>query len=227
MVNCIIIEDEPLAIDKLTHFISKFESIRLLRSFSSAISAIDYLKTNTVDLIFLDIEMKDLTGIQFLESIRIDAKVIITTAYEQYAIKGFDLQVCDYLLKPISFERFVQAFNKASEELMQKKNQKSINKVFIKTEYRLEGVETSEILYIEGMGDYRKIVTISKKIMTLQSFGELQNLLPKDMFCRVHNSFIVSLDKIEKIERNRIKIKDKTIPVSELYNKDFYQRINS
>lgn len=227
MVNCIIIEDEPLAIEKLTHFISKLESIRLLRSFSSAISAIDYLKTNTVGLIFLDIEMKDLTGIQFLESIRIDAKVIITTAYEQYAIKGFDLQVCDYLLKPISFERFVQAFNKASEELMQKKNQKSINKVFIKTEYRLEGVETSEILYIEGMGDYRKIVTISKKIMTLQSFGELQNLLPKDMFCRVHNSFIVSLDKIEKIERNRIKIKDKTIPVSELYNKDFYQRINS
>lgn len=226
MVNCIIIEDEPLAIEKLTHFISKLESIRLLRSFSSAISAIDYLKTNTVDLIFLDIEMKDLTGIQFLESIRIDAKVIITTAYEQYAIKGFDLQVCDYLLKPISFERFIQAFNKANEELMQNKNQKSINKVFIKTEYRLEGIDISEILYIEGMGDYRKIVTISKKIMTLQSFGELQNLLPKDMFCRVHNSFIVSLDKIEKIERNRIKIKDKTIPISELYNKDFYQRIN-
>ncbi|WP_304247569.1 LytTR family DNA-binding domain-containing protein [Parabacteroides gordonii] len=227
MVNCIIIEDEPLAIEKLTHFILKLESIRLLRSFSSAISAIDYLKTNTVDLIFLDIEMKDLTGIQFLESIRIDAKVIITTAYEQYAIKGFDLQVCDYLLKPISFERFVQAFNKANEELMQNKNQKNINKVFIKTEYRLEGIDISEILYIEGMGDYRKIVTTSKKIMTLQSFGELQNLLPRDRFCRVHNSFIVSLDKIEKIEKNRIKIKDKTIPISELYNKNFYQRINS
>lgn len=226
MVNCIIIEDEPLAIEKLTNFISKLESIRLLESFSSAIPAIDYLKTNTVDLIFLDIEMKDLTGIQFLESIRIDSKIIITTAYEQYAIKGFDLQVCDYLLKPISFERFVQAFNKANGELMQNKNQKSINKIFIKTEYRLEGIDTSEILYIEGMGDYRKIVTTSKKIMTLQSFGELLNLLPKDRFCRVHNSFIVSLDKIEKIERNRIKIKDKTIPVSELYNKDFYQRIN-
>lgn len=227
MVNCIIIEDEPLAIDKLTHFISKLESIRLLRSFSSAIPAIDYLKTNTVDLIFLDIEMKDLTGIQFLESMHIDSKIIITTAYEQYAIKGFDLQVCDYLLKPISFERFVQAVNKANEELMQNKNQKSINKVFIKTEYRLEGIDISEILYIEGMGDYRKIVTTSKKIMTLQSFGELQHLLPKDRFCRVHNSFIVSLNKIEKIERNRIKIKDKTIPISELYNKDFYQRINS
>lgn len=227
MINCIIIEDEPLAIEKLKSFISKLDSIWLLGSFSSAIPAIDYLKTNPVDLIFLDIEMKDLTGIQFLESIRIDAKVIITTAYEQYAIKGFELQVCDYLLKPISFERFIQAFNKANEELMQNKNQKNINKVFIKTEYRLEGIDTSEILYIEGMGDYRKIVTTSKKVMTLQSFGELQNLLPKDVFCRVHNSFIVSLDKIEKIERNRIKIKDKTIPVSELYNKDFYQKINS
>lgn len=226
MINCIIIEDEPLAIEKLTNFISKLESIRLLRSFNSAITAIDYLKENKVDLIFLDIEMKDLTGIQFLESIRIDSKVIITSAYEQYAIKGFDLQVCDYLLKPISFERFVQAFDKASEELMKTKDQNNIHKVFIKTEYRLEGIETSDILYIEGMGDYRKIVTGSKKIMTLQSFGELQNLLPKDQFCRVHNSFIVSLDKIEKIERNRIKIKDKTIPVSDLYNKDFYLKIN-
>lgn len=163
MVNCIIIEDEPLAIGKLTHFISKLESIRLLQSFNSAITAVDYLRTNKVDLIFLDIEMKDLTGIQFLESVHIDSKVIITTAYERYAIKGFDLQVCDYLLKPISFERFLQAIDKANEELMQSRNQKKINKIFIKTEYRLEGIDTSEILYIEGMGDYRKIVTSSKR----------------------------------------------------------------
>lgn len=107
--------------------------------------------------------MKDLTGIQFLESVHIDSKVIITTAYERYAIKGFDLQVCDYLLKPISFERFLQAIDKANEELMQSRNQKKINKIFIKTEYRLEGIDTSEILYIEGMGDYRKIVTSSKR----------------------------------------------------------------
>lgn len=227
MVNCIIIEDEPLAIGKLTHFISKLESIRLLQSFNSAITAVDYLRTNKVDLIFLDIEMKDLTGIQFLESVHIDSKVIITTAYERYAIKGFDLQVCDYLLKPISFERFLQAIDKANEELMQSRNQKKINKIFIKTEYRLEGIDTSEILYIEGMGDYRKIVTSSKKIMTLQSFGELLNILPQELFCRVHNSFVVSLDKIERIERNRIKIKDKTIPISESYNKDFYLKINS
>lgn len=227
MVNCIIIEDEPLAIKKLTYFISKLDSIRLLDSFTSAIPAIGFLKVNPVDLIFLDIEMKDLTGIQFLESIRTESKVIITSAYEQYAIKGFDLQVCDYLLKPISFERFVRAFDKANNELIQGKSIEKINKVFIKTEYRLEGIDISEILYIEGMGDYRKIVTISKKIMTLQSFGELQNLLPKDTFCRVHNSYIVAIDKIERIERDRIKIKDKTIPVSKLYNKDFYRRINN
>lgn len=227
MVNCIIIEDEPLAIGKLTHFISKLDSIKLLQSFNSAITAVDYLRMNKVDLIFLDIEMKDLTGIQFLESVHIDSKVIITTAYEQYAIKGFDLQVCDYLLKPISFERFLQAINKANEELMQSRDQKKVNKIFIKTEYRLEGIDTSEILYIEGMGDYRKIVTVSKKIMTLQSFGELLNILPQELFCRIHNSFVVSLDKIERIERNRIKIKDKTIPISESYNKDFYLKINS
>lgn len=226
MINCIIIEDEPLAIEKLTYFISKLDSIRLLQSFNSAITAISYLKENKVDLIFLDIEMKDLTGIQFLESIRTDAKIIITSAYEQYAIKGFDLQVCDYLLKPISFERFVQAFNKAFEELKHNKPFKHINKIFIKTEYRLEGIDISDILYIEGMGDYRQIVTTSKKIMTLQSFGELLNLLPENRFSRVHNSFIVSLEKIEKIERNRIKIRDKIIPISDLYNKGFYRKIN-
>lgn len=227
MISCIIIEDEPLAIDKLVNYISKLPNLELLDTFKSAISAIDYLKTNDVDLIFLDIEMKDLTGIQFLESIKIKSKVIITTAYEQYAIKGFDLQVSDYLLKPITFERFTQACDKVNEELILTKSQNKTDKIFVKIEYRLEGVDTSEILYIEGMGDYRRIITTSKKIMTLQTFGELFNLLPKDKFCRVHNSYIVSLDKIEKIERNRITIKGQLIPISDMYNKDFYNKINT
>ena len=226
MINCIIIEDEPLAAGKIADFISKLPAIQLSASFNSAIPAIEYLKSNTVDIIFLDIEMKDLSGIQFLESIHIESKVIITSAYEQYAIKGFDLQVCDYLLKPISFERFIQAVDKAREEFNQKREHKKTNKIFIKTEHRLEGIELSDILYIEGMGDYRRIVTVSKKIMTLQSFGELYELLPKDIFCRVHNSYIVSLDKIEKIERNRIRIKEKIIPISNSYGKDFYGKIN-
>ncbi|MBN1599902.1 MAG: response regulator transcription factor [Bacteroidales bacterium] len=227
MIKCIIIEDEPLAIDNLVNYISKLPYIKLLDTFNSTTVAIEYLKINDVDLIFLDIEMKDLSGIQFLESIKIKSKVVITTAYEQYAIKGFDLQVCDYLLKPITFERFAQACDKVNEELILTKSQSNIDKIFVKTEYRLEGIDTSEILYIEGMGDYRKIITTSKKIMTLQTFGELCNLLPNDKFCRVHNSYIVSLDKIEKIERNRITIKEQLIPISDMYNNDFYNKINT
>lgn len=225
MMNCIIIEDEPLAIEKLVNYISKLPFLKLLRTFNSGIDVIGFLKINTVDLIFLDIEMKELTGIQLLESITINSKIIITTAYKKYAIKGFELQVSDYLLKPITFERFVKACDKVHEELLRDKNCKSETKIFIKTEYRLEGVEISTILYIEGMGDYRRIVTERKKIMTLQTFKELLYELPQDKFFRVHNSFAVAIDKIEKIERNRIKIGDKLIPISDSNSEEFCKRI--
>lgn len=226
MINCIIIEDEPLAIKKLVNYIDKIPTLNLLETFNSAISALGFLKVNSVNLIFLDIEMKELTGIQFLESINTKSKVIITTAYEKYAIKGFDLQVSDYLLKPITFERFVKACDKVSQDINQQVYKEHC-KIFIKTEYRLEGIDTSEIMYIEGMGDYRRIVMLQKKIMTLQTFKELTDLLPMDRFCRVHNSFIVSLNKIEKIERNRITINDKLIPISDSYGKEFYNKINT
>jgi len=226
MVNCIIIEDEPLAIKKLVNYIDKLPTLNLLETFNSAISAIGYIKENPIDLIFLDIEMKELTGIQLLESINTKSKVIITTAYEQYAIKGFELQVCDYLLKPITFERFVRACDKVVQDLNQQVTNEHY-KIFVKTEYRLEGINTADILYIEGMGDYRRIVTNQKKIMTLETFNDLQNKLPIRKFFRVHNSYTVSLDRIEKIERNRIKIKDKLIPISESNRKEFFYKINS
>ncbi|MBN1950316.1 MAG: response regulator transcription factor [Bacteroidales bacterium] len=225
MINCIIIDDEPLAIEKLSRFVDQLPTLKLAESFTSAVSAIAYLNDHSVDLIFLDIEMKDLTGIQFLESVRPESKVIITTAYEAYALKGYELQVSDYLLKPITFERFVKACEKVSGEIsLQNRNPQK--KIFVKTEYRLEGIDLDDILYIEGMGDYRRIITRSKKIMTLQSFRELTSLLPNDKFIRVHNSYMVALDKIEKIERNRIYIYDKLIPVSETYSLEFYAKIN-
>jgi DNA-binding LytR/AlgR family response regulator len=226
MINCIVIDDEPLAIEKLENYISKLPELNLLKTFNSGISAIGFLKTNSVDLLFLDIEMKELTGIQLLESVSLNSKVIITSAYKEYAIKGFELKVSDYLLKPITFERFVKAYDKVVEELNQINGNPSHKRVFVKTEYRLEGIETSEILYIEGMGDYRRIVTTQKKIMTLQSFPELAKLLPRELFCRVHKSFIVAVEKIEKIERNRIAINEKLIPISESYNKIFFDKIN-
>ncbi len=226
MVDCIIIEDEPLAVEKLVLFINKIPNLNLLGTFNSGIDAIGFLNSNTVDLIFLDIEMKEISGIQLLESISIKSKVIITTAYEKYAIKGFELQVCDFLMKPITFERFLKSYDKAIYEIEKEKGVKSVSKIFIKTEYRLEGVDTSTILYIEGMGDYRKLVTTEKIIMTLQTFKDLEDILPTDKFCRVHNSYIVSIEKIEKIERNRIQIQKKLIPISDSYSKHFFKKIN-
>ncbi len=204
MIKCIIIDDEPLAIKKIESFIAKYPStLHLLASFTSGIDAIDYIKNTDIDLVFLDIQMKELIGIQLLESININAKVIITSAYEQYAIKGFDLQVSDYLLKPISFERFAKAIDRVTGEIRanqqdNKQQELLIDKIFFKTEYRLEGIRTTDILYIEGLGDYRKIVTPSKNIITLQTFAEIIAMLPVEKFSRVHNSYIVGIAHIEK-----------------------------
>lgn len=222
-ISCIIVEDEPLAQKKLESFIQKTDFLSLQQTFNNAIEAISYIKSDSPLLIFLDIEMKDLTGIQLLESLSVSPKVIITTAYEKYAVKGYDLQVSDYLLKPITYERFLKACNKVLDELLQKQIEKE--KVFIKTEYRLEGIFLDSVLYIEGMRDYRKIVMKDKKIMTLQTFKELQTIFPAKNFYRVHNSYIVALNKIEKVERNRIKIGDKLIPISDSHNKDFFEKL--
>jgi two-component system, LytTR family, response regulator len=226
MIYCIIIEDEPLAAEKLSGFISKTDYLNLTGVFHSPLEAMGFLKTNPVDLIFLDIEMKELTGIQLMESVKLDAKIIITTAYEKYALKGFELQVSDYLLKPITFDRFLKACDKVMNEMLPAEKRTEHRKIFIKTEYRLEGIDSFEILYVEGIGDYRKIVTSKKTILTLQNFKEITNLLPQDKFRRVHNSFIVSLDKIDKIERKRIYISDQVIPVSDSYYKEFLSGLN-
>ena len=226
MIHCLVIEDEPLAAEKLSGFIGKTDYLNLAGVFHSSIAAMVFLKSNPVDLIFLDIEMKDLTGIQLMESVKLDSRIIITTAYEKYALKGFELQVSDYLLKPITFDRFIKACDKVISELLPAEKRSEHRKIFIKTEYRLEGIDSSEILYVEGIGDYRKIVTLKKTILTLQNFKELSSLLPQDKFRRVHNSFIVSLDKIDKIERKRIYITDQVIPVSDSYYKEFLDGLN-
>lgn len=226
MIHCIIIEDEPLAAEKLSGFISKTDYLNLTGVFHSPLEAMGFLKSNPVDLIFLDIEMKELTGIQLMESVKLDSKIIITTAYEKYALKGFELQVSDYLLKPITFERFLKACDKVMNEWLPAEKRSEHRKVFIKTEYRLEGVDSSDILYVEGIGDYRKIVTLKKTLLTLQNFKEISSLFPQDKFRRVHNSFIVSLDKIDKIERKRIYIRGHVIPVSDSYYKEFLNGLN-
>jgi two-component system, LytTR family, response regulator len=224
-IKCIAIDDEPLALKKLISFITKVEYLTISQTFNNAIEAISYLKNNSVDLIFLDIQMEDFTGIQFLETIRHRPRVIITTAYDKYALQGYELDVADYLLKPFTLKRFVQAVEKVFSGISTN-SAKSINDyIFVKTEYRLEKVRVSDILYIEGMGEYLRMVTKAKKIMTLQNFKNLEDILPENIFVRVHRSFIIAIDKIESIERHRIKINDRTIPISETYKESFYLKL--
>ncbi len=229
-ISCIVIEDEPLALSKLEGFINKIPELLLARTFDNALDAIVWLNGNSSDLIFLDIRMEQLSGIEFLESVKTRSHIIITSAYDQYAIRGFDLNVSDFLLKPYSFQRFVQAVNKVMTYYSQKleiKQPKSEDEdfIFIKTEYRLERIDLKSILYIEGMKDYLRIICNDKKIMTLQSFSKLEESLPPRRFCRVHKSFIVAIDKIKSVERGIIIIGDQRIPLSNTYKDDFFSRI--
>lgn len=224
-INCIIIEDEPLALERTKNYVLRLPHLNLLSSFESGVEALTFLKQNKVDLIFLDINMDELSGIQLLESTKIESEVIITTAYNEYALRGFDLNVTDYLLKPFTFERFIQAVDKAQDNLSKVNVVQEKKFIFVKTEYRLEKLSLSEILYIEGMRDYRRIHTNDKKIMTLQTFKDFEQEIPQNIICRVHKSYMVSLDKIVSVERDRIRIKDVLIPISETYKKEFLERI--
>lgn len=221
-INCIAIEDEPLALEKIKEFILQVEYLNLLDSFDNAIKAVGFLKNNTVDLIFLDIRMKGLSGIQFLESLKAKPKIIITSAYDEYALKGYELAVSDYLLKPYTFDRFLKSVEKIYSELAACDNQQKQDFIFVKTEHKIEKVDLRNILYIQGMKDYLQIVTKNKKIMTLQSFKNIEKILPKDEFLRVHNSYIVSVSNIESIEKNRILISKTLIPISDSYKDKFY-----
>ena len=219
-IKCIIIDDEPLAVEKLSIYISKIPWLKQEASFNNAIDALNYLKTEDIDLIFLDIQMDEFSGIQFLASLKAPPKIIITSAYAQYAIQGYEFDVTDYLLKPFGFERFIVATDKVFNQLVVTKTIKR-NYIFIKSGYTMERVIIDDILYIEGMQEYLQIVTVKNKLMTLQTFSNMESLLPLNNFLRVHKSFIVAIDKIDKIERNIIKIKDKCIPIGVSYKERF------
>lgn len=225
--SCIIIEDEPLALERTKSFVTKIPFLSLCGTFDNALNGLSYLKSNKVDLLFLDINMDELSGIELLESSKIESQVIITTAYQEYAIKGYELNVTDYLLKPFTFDRFLKAVNKAHENRNQCLPNVPLDFIFVKTENRLEKINLSDILFIEGMRDYRRIHTTNKKIMTLQNFSELEQIIPSNLVCRVHKSYMVGINKIESIERMRIKISNQIIPISETYKELFFQVINN
>ena len=226
-INCIIVEDEPLALERTRSYVLKLPFLDWLASFDNGTDALVFLKSNRVDLVFLDINLGELSGIRLLETSTILSQVIITTAYQEYALKGYELQITDYLLKPFAFNRFLQAVNKAQENLVSRNTEATPDFIFVKTENRLEKIMINEIVYIEGMRDYLRIHTVNKKLMTLQNFSEFEKLIPSSVVCRVHKSYMVALNKIESIERSRIKIADQMIPISETYKELFFQLINA
>ncbi|GLR18019.1 LytR/AlgR family response regulator transcription factor [Portibacter lacus] len=225
--SCIIIEDEPLALERTKNFVEKVPTLELLGCFEDAISGLNFLTGNQVDILFLDINMDELTGIELLESYQVSSEIIITTAYQQYALKGYELNVTDYLLKPFTFPRFLQAVHKAQGNLKLKSSQSESDFIFIKTEHKLVKILFDEILYIEGMRDYRRIFVGDKSIMTLEKFTDLEVIIPNDKVCRVHKSYMVSLSKIDHIERNRIRIGTKIIPISTTYKSSFFKLIKN
>jgi two-component system, LytTR family, response regulator len=234
-MNCIAVDDEVLALKKIKRYAEKIDYLNLLGTFDNALSTFSFLRENHIDLIFLDIQMDEFTGIQLLETLKDPPYVILTTAFDEFALKAYELDVMDYLLKPIPFERFVKAVEKVYARFLKDSNaqikpvRQEITPVQTeKTEYTFvkSGNKTikmyfNKILYIEGMRDYLQIHTEDSKIMTLLNFKNIQDLLDPQKFIRVHKSYIVAIDKIDYIENNAIKIRDKLIPVSNSYKITF------
>lgn len=225
-IDCIIVEDEPLAMERLQQYVGKLPWLRLVASFDNGLDALVYLQTNKVDLVFLDINIGEISGIRLLETTSSKPEVIIITAYDEYAIRGFDLNVTDYLLKPYSLERFLQAVEKARNNLQKQEPAAEKKFIFIKSEYRLEKLMLDDILYIEGMRDYRKIHLCNRRLLTLQTFKELEQDIPASVICRVHKSYMVNISRIDSIDREGILMGNTLIPISDTYRKSFYQLLS-
>ncbi|HWK59486.1 MAG TPA: LytTR family DNA-binding domain-containing protein [Parapedobacter sp.] len=233
MVRCIAVDDEPLALDIIADYVAKVPELTLVTSTTNAIDALALVQNGEVDLAFLDVQMPELTGIQFLKIINGKCDVILTTAYPQYALDGYELNVVDYLLKPIAFDRFYRSVQKVLNNRAQQTLQPvaaslpsdAVDFIFVKTEHKIQRVDLDDILYIEGLKDYISIYTADERIVTLQNMKKMEDILPSNRFIRVHRSYIVALDKIASIERGRIFIEDKIIPVGDTYRDGFYKHI--
>ncbi|MGA9649937.1 LytR/AlgR family response regulator transcription factor [Pedobacter sp.] len=232
VLNCMVVDDEPLALSLLSDYIEKTPGLNLISAVSNPLAAISYLKSEAIDLIFLDMQMPELSGLEFLELLQKKCMVIVTTAYSEFAIDGYRFEILDYLLKPITMANFqiavekawlLAAKNKFFNETNSSQPQQSY--IFIKTENRFVKINHADICYFEGARDYVVIRTINETILTLQSMKSIQESLPEPTFMRVHKSFIVSLDKIDFIERGRISIRDKLIPISDSYKEIFFKYI--
>jgi len=221
MLKCIAIDDEPPALDVIREYISRFPKVQLIQTFDDAISGAEYLRSNPVDLLFLDINMPDITGLDLARSLQAKPMIIFTTAYRKFAFEGFELDAIDYLLKPIGFDRFAKAINKAIEyqEYKNKPAQTEDEYLFVYSEYRMIKIRLSDIEYIESLEDYIRIhLSAAKPILTLMTLKGVLEKLPPARFSRIHRSYVVASGKVESIQNKKVMLQSKTeLPVSDSY----------
>ena len=228
--TCIAIDDEFPATQVIESLVDKIPDLSLVKSFTKAKEALEYLNTNEVDILFLDIQMPDLNGLEFVQSLRKRHKIILTTAYDQYALEGFNLDVIDYLLKPFSFDRFVIAVNKAIKQIEYEneglpKKIKNDDFITVKSDYKLINIPFSDIDYIEGLKAFLSIFVNGKRTIVLDSLKNYERILPEDRFLRVHKSYIVSLQKIKFMEGNMLVINEKKIPIGKSYKEIVLKKV--
>jgi DNA-binding LytR/AlgR family response regulator len=222
-MNAIALDDEPLALEVVRSHASKVPFLNLKAEFTDAFKAMEYIQKESIDLIFLDIKMPDISGIDFLNSLNKKPMVIFTTAYSEHAVASFELDAIDYLLKPFSLSRFIKGCNKAYELFQLRNKSGSTDYIFLKTGYEQEKVNFDDILYLEAAGNYVNFVMKNKSLLSRMTFAELEIILPRDKFVRTHRSYIAAYKAIDKIERHQIHIQGNQIPVSD----SFIQNLNN
>lgn len=231
-MRCIAVDDEPFALRLIADDIGKIPFLELVKTCTSPLEALHYLQRNTVDLLFLDIQMPVLKGTEFLRTLKNPPLVIITTAFEQYALEGFELNVIDYVVKPIPFERFLKAVNKAHDQYLlrnRKPEDKEKTFFFVHSEYKELKIFHHQILYVEGLKDYVKIFlnTQPRPVLTRLNLKGIESKLPEDEFCRVHNSYIVPLSKITSTQKSQLFIGEIPIPIGDKFAEDFMKKYKS
>lgn len=229
-IKCVLVDDEPLAIKVLQNYFANFPEFEVVDTFNNSLEALDFVNNNTVDTLFLDINMPMMTGFELISLMENKPKVVITTAFREFAAESYDLDVLDYLVKPIPLPRFIKCINKITTEFSIKNNLKIEparldSHIFIKVDKKMVKIHIDEILYIEGMKEYIKVATIDKTYITHKSLTSLSEELPSERFLRIHKSYTIAVDKVKSIEGNRIQIHSFTIPIGRNYSKDVKSRI--
>jgi len=229
-IKCVLVDDEPLAIKVLQNYFANFSEFEVIATFNNSLEALDFINHNPVDTIFLDINMPMMTGFELISLMENKPKVVITTAFREFAAESYDLEVLDYLVKPIPLPRFIKCIHKITTEFSLKNNLKIEpvrvdSHIFIKVDKKMVKINIDEILFIEGMKEYIKVVTVDKTYITHKSLTSLSEELPLDRFVRIHKSYTIAIDKVKFIEGNRIQILSYTIPIGRNYSKDVKSRI--